>query len=230
VPPIPSAPRASDALAPPPWGRVLLTALLVTAASHLLDPVAWELLRDPRVNEREWGRLLRSAGYVPTWLLGALAVWLAGRSRLRAVAPAAVAPAALAPDAAAVSRLGREAWMLALVPALAGGLAEVVKLAVRRLRPAIDTPAYAFRGFDVELWSTRGLGFASSHTAVAVGAAAVLARLFPGSAPVWYALAAGCALTRVMAGAHYVSDTVGAAVIGWLVAEAAWRWHRAREG
>lgn len=179
---------------------------LALVLAHLADEAAWAMLRDPRVNEREWGRLLRSAGYVPTWILGAAALWLAS-------------------DRAGHGRPGRwRAGVLLLAPALAGGLAEVMKLVVRRQRPGAESAEYLFRPYDVDLWSTRGLGMASSHTAVAFGAAAVLARCFPGAAPVWYLLAVGCAATRVLAGAHYLSDTVAAAALGWLVAEGCWRW------
>jgi len=59
---------------------------------------------------------------------------------------------------------------------------------------------------------------ASSHTAVAFGAAAMLARLFPGARIVWYGVAAGCALTRVASGAHFMSDVVVGALLGWLAA------------
>jgi len=200
--------RPADLLpiTPVAWGRALLAIGLSLLLAHLADATAWEHLRDPRVNEREWGRLLRSAGYVPTWLLGAAAVWLAARRAGHGVA-------------------GRwRAGVLLLAPALAGGLAELLKIVVRRQRPGADSPAYLFRPYDVDLWSTKGLGLASSHTAVAFAAAAVLARCFPGSAPVWYLLAVGCAATRVLAGAHYVSDTVAAAALGWLVAEGCWRW------
>jgi membrane-associated phospholipid phosphatase len=193
-------------ITPVRWTRVLLAMALAIAVAHLGDTVAWEHLRDPRVNERDWGRLLRSVGYVPTWLFGAAALWLAS-----AQAGAGVA--------------GRwRAGVLLLAPAIAGGLAELVKIAVRRQRPGADSAAYVFRSVDVDFWSTRGLGMASSHTAVAFGAAAVLARCFPGTAPVWYLLAVGCAATRVLAGAHYLSDTVVAAALGWLVAEGCWRW------
>jgi membrane-associated phospholipid phosphatase len=193
-------------VAPVSWPRVLLAMTLALALAHLGDAAAWEYLRDPRVNDREWGRLLRSAGYVPTWMLGAVALLLASAR-------------------AGHGRAGRwRAGVLLVAPALAGGVAELLKLAVRRQRPGADSPAYLFRPYDVELWSTKGLGLASSHTAVAFGAAAVLARCFPGTAPVWYLLAVGCAATRVLAGAHYLSDTVAAAALGWLVAEGGWRW------
>lgn len=191
-----------------------MTAALVLA--HFADRLTWELLRDPRVNERDWGRLLRSVGYVPTWIFGALALWLAARPA-RGVAP---------------TGHGWRALALLLAPALAGGVAEVVKLLVRRLRPTAESAAYVFRPFDVDLWSTRGLGMASSHTAVAFGAAVTLARCFPATRWVWYVLAGGCALTRILAGAHYLSDTVAGAAIGWLTAELFWRWAagRARRG
>jgi membrane-associated phospholipid phosphatase len=201
-----STPTEPTAVPPLRWGAVLLVIALALTAAHLADAAAWQHLRDPRVNDREWGRLLRSVGYVPTWIFGSAALWLATRR---------------GPSAEGA---GRRALALLLAPAVAGGLAELVKIAVRRQRPGAESAEYLFRPYDVDFWSTRGLGLASSHTAVAFGAAAVLARLLPGSAPVWYLLAGGCALTRVLAGAHYLSDTVAAAALGWLVAEGMWRW------
>jgi membrane-associated phospholipid phosphatase len=180
----------------PHWARALVVIVVAIVLAHALDGAAWAYMRDPKVNDREWGRLLRSAGYVPTWLFGAAALALASRVRW------------------AVS--------LAVAPALAGGIAELIKLVVRRMRPAVESAAYRFRPFDVDPWSTKGLGLASSHTAVAFGAAAVLSRCFPRTWPVWYLLASGCAATRVMAGAHYLSDTVVAAVIGWGVGVVVW--------
>ena len=66
-----------------------------------------------------------------------------------------------------------------LGPALAGGVAELIKLAVRRERPGFADGEYVFRGFAERTWSTSGLGFPTSHGMVALGGAAVLARLFP---------------------------------------------------
>jgi len=190
------------------WRRVLAVIAGALLLAHAVDAFAWEQLRDPRVNEREWGRLFRSVGYVPTWIFGSAALWLSSR------AAAGEAP----------SGRGWRAVVLLLAPALAGGLAELMKILVRRQRPGAESAEYLFRPYDVDFLSTRGLGLASSHTAVAFGAAAVLSRCFPATRPVWYLLATGCALTRVMAGAHYVSDTVAAAAIGWLTAEGMWRW------
>lgn len=180
----------------------------VVLLSHLADTLVWESVRDPRVNDRDWGRFLRSVGYVPTWLFGAAALALASR----------------APAGTASTGLGWRATALVFGPALGGGVAELVKLVVRRQRPGADSAAYLFRPFDVDLWSTRGLGFVSSHTAVAFGAAAILTRCFPATRVVWLLLASGCAATRLLAGAHYLSDVVGGAVVGWLVADGVWRW------
>ena len=47
--------------------------------------------------------------------------------------------------------------------------------------------------------------------------AALLARFYPRAAWVAYALAFGCAATRVLAQAHFVSDAVAGAIAGWAV-------------
>ena len=57
---------------------------------------------------------------------------------------------------------------------------------------------------------------------VAFGGAVILGRLFPRTAPVAYALAAGCALTRVLARAHFASDVVVGALAGWAVGALLW--------
>ena len=46
----------------------------------------------------------------------------------------------------------------------------------------------------------------------------MLARLYPRARWVGYTLAVGCAVTRVLAHAHFLSDTVMAAGMGWIVA------------
>lgn len=195
-----------------PWGRVLVVMVVALVLSHLADGLAWEHVRYPRVNDRDWGRWLRTVGYLPAWIFTALGMWLTSR-------PGPGEPA---------NGLGWRAGALVLSAALGGGLAELIKLIVRRQRPGAESAEYLFRPYDVDLWSTGGLGLVSSHAGVAFGAAALLARAFPGGRVVWYTLAAGCAMTRVMAGAHYLSDVVAAAVLGWLVAEFVWRWAAAR--
>ncbi|MEP6781613.1 MAG: phosphatase PAP2 family protein, partial [Gemmatimonadaceae bacterium] len=164
----------------------------------------WLHVRDPKVYERDWGRMLRSAGYLPTWLIVAIALW--GQDRHR-------------------TGWGWRGGLMILTPTASGALAELSKLVVRRLRPPDITAqfTYAFRPFAERPWSTGGLGMPSSHMLVAMGAATVLARLFPRVWWLWYLIAAGCGYTRLLANAHYLSDVVAAAFIGWVVGDLAVR-------
>jgi membrane-associated phospholipid phosphatase len=45
----------------------------------------------------------------------------------------------------------------------------------------------------------------------------VLSRIFPRAWWLWYLLAVGCALTRLLALGHFFSDTVVAALLGYAV-------------
>lgn len=178
------------------WVRFLLVAVGLVVVAHLLDRPVWEHVRDLRVNDKDWGRLLRSMGYLPTWLLIAGGLWLHDRGK---------------------AGWGWRGGLVLLAPVLGGGVAELLKLLVRRLRPSPDVFAYTFRPFSEDLLSTRNLGMSSSHTGVAFAGAAVLAALFPRTWWLWYVLAAGCAATRVLAVGHFLSDTVVAALMGYVI-------------
>jgi membrane-associated phospholipid phosphatase len=180
-----------------PW-RALACCALAIAVAHLGDEIVWRALRDPRVNERDWGRFLRSMGYLPLWIALAAALWLHDRPG---------------------RGWGWRGGLLLAAPAAGGIAAELLKLLVRRLRPDEATFGYAFRAFTDAPLSTRGLGMPSSHVMVAFGGAAALARLFPETRPVGYILAAGCALTRVLTTQHYLSDVVAAAALGWIIGD-----------
>ena len=165
-----------------------------------LDGWAYAHVTDARVYDRDWGRLLRILGFWPTWIVAAGALWLQERG---------------------IAGLAKQrALLLVGAPALAGIAAEVLKLVFRRLRPLASDGEYAFRSFTEGPLSTRGLAFPSSHTMVAFGAAAILTYLFPRAKWVWFSLAAGCALTRVLARAHYLSDVVAGAIAA--IATTAW--------
>ena len=181
----------------------LVAALLAVALAFWLDPWAWKHAGVPGIYERDWGRLLRVTGSLVFWAPLAVAVWLEDRGRQ--------------------PRGAGRAWLLLFGPALAGGVAELLKVVLRRERPGLHDGAYFFRPFVERLFDTRDLGLPSSHTMVAFGGASVLARLFPRAAPVGYLLAAGCAASRVMAGAHFVSDVTVGALAGWLVGAVLWR-------
>ena len=65
--------------------------------------------------------------------------------------------------------------------------------------------------------------FPSAHTAAAFGFAVGLSRLYPAGQLVFYGLAIGCGLHRVLFGAHWFSDVVAGVFIGILLAQAGWR-------
>jgi membrane-associated phospholipid phosphatase len=179
---------------------VLVIAILSLVVAHLLDYTVFEYVRYPDVNSEDWGRLLRVMGFLPTWLIAA---------------------AALAMHDRAEPRRFRRANLLFFAAALSGLAGEVLKLLIRRLRPG-ETGEYVFRAFSERTFSSSGLGMPSSHAVVAFGAAAMLSRLFPRAWPVWWLLGAGCGLTRILHGRHFLSDVVLAAIAGWAVAALLW--------
>lgn len=184
----------------------LMAAVVMAAAltaAVLLDPWAWRHLQYAPVYERDWGRLLRVSGSLVLWLPLAVAIWLERR-------------------ASADPRPGR-AWLVLLGPAVAGGVAELLKIGLRRERPGLHDGAYVFRSFLDRPFETKDIGLPSSHVMVAFGGATIIARLFPGAAPVAYLLAAGCGVTRILAHAHFASDVMLGALAGWATAALLWR-------
>ena len=166
----------------------ILTALLLIA--HLLDSPALALRVDG-LREADWHRALRVAGFLPVWMAIGLAL---ARHHRR-------------------PQLGLGLFLSA---GLSGLVAELGKLLIRRARPSAST-SYTFLPLPDDL-STAGLGMPSSHAAVAFGGAFLLARLYPRTGPVVVLWAAGCGLTRLLDGAHFLSDVVAAAGLAWLIA------------
>jgi membrane-associated phospholipid phosphatase len=189
--------------------RIILAASVMTlAAAHLVDGWAAAHLVVPRLGNTDLGRLLRIQGFLPTWIIIALALVLTDWPR----------------------RAGEVSWpalrrgvLVVGSAAVSGAVAELLKILIRRERPGAEAGAYVFRAWSDRPLSTAGLGLPSSHVAVAVGALAMLVLLFPRARVVWYALAIGCAFSRVAAHAHFVSDVTGAALLGIAVAGALWR-------
>ena len=171
--------------------RLLFLVALIGLA-HLLDGPALAV-RTPGLTGADWHRTLRIAGFLPVWMAigGALAL----HQRRRDIGLSIV-----------------------LSAGLSGLLAEIGKLLIRRGRPQ-ELPGYIFHPFPEDL-STAGLGLPSSHTAVAFGGAFLLAKHYPRTAPVVLLWAGGCGLTRMLDGAHFLSDVVVAAGVAWLVARA----------
>lgn len=184
--------------------RFWVLAIVSIVLAHVLDPVAFRYLRVEDIYGDDFGRMLRVMGYVPLWLAAGAAVMLEERTPWR--------------------RMARSRGGLIIAGSIVGGIAaELAKLIVRRRRPG-ELGEYVFRPFTERTFSTGGLGMPSSHALVAFGAAAVLSRIYPRARIVWWGLAWGCGLSRVVDGAHFLSDVVAAAVIGWLVGALLWRW------
>ena len=160
------------------------------------------------IYDRGWARMLRTAGYLPVWGIVALGVLLHDWTpRLRRT----------------LRHAGRRSLLLFSSPALGGIVAEALKIVLRRERPGLTDGAHVFRPWSDQPWSTAQLGLPSSEAAVAFAAAAALARLFPEAWLLWYLVATGCALTRVASGAHFLSDVVLAALVGYVVVLGLWR-------
>lgn len=185
----------------------MLIAIAVVALSLVADGWVAAHVRYEHVYDTDWGRMLRTFGYLPLWLLAAIALALNDR---------------------ASREWWRRAALLAAAPTASGMIGELLKITVRRLRPPDDGSSYRFRAFSDHPFSSRGFGFPSSHAIVAFGAAAILAHLFPRARVVWYAAAVGCALSRLLAHAHYLSDVVAAACVGIGVAALLWNHERPR--
>jgi len=109
--------------------------------------------------------------------------------------------------------------------ALAGGLAELLKLVIGRERPVRDfiiqnDAHYVWRPLFQGFADGSNLGLPSSHVATAFGGATMLAILIHRKAPplVWiaFALAAACAVSRVFTGAHFATDVLAGAFVGYL--------------
>lgn len=176
----------------------ILLAGLATLAALWLDPIVYHHLPIVDLERRDWWRALRVMGTLYVWAPLALAFWLEARSRDPARA--------------------RSAWLLAISPAAAGLLAELLKLMIRRERPSLHDGEYAYRSFMERPFDSHDLGFPSSHAAVAFGGATIVARQYPRAAWVAYLLASGSAITRVVAQAHFLSDVIGGVLVGWAVA------------
>lgn len=191
-----------------PWVAGLLVALCWDRAVYLHVRVA-----DPNkaaaMKEAGWYQALRTLGTLYPWLaVGVLLVII---------------------DASA--RKGRDMLrrgvFLFLCPLLAGGVAEVLKPLVGRYKPDVTNGWYGFAALR-ERVAWNDLGMASSHTSVAFAGAFALSYLVPRGAPFFVAGAVGCALTRLLAGAHYFSDVYVGVVIAYAAVRAVYVLDRGR--
>ncbi|MEN0019649.1 MAG: phosphatase PAP2 family protein [Planctomycetota bacterium] len=182
-------------------------------------------------------RYFRVIGWWPTWLIVGLALVLTD------LADRPKRPTGLTGPPDAYFR----GVLVAGSAALAGISADLLKLFSGRVRPAsrqdgqwvvldggasgIGVPeaggwwtGWLERGFLRGFADGSNLAFPSSHAATAFGGAIALAFLMPRLTPLLLPLAAGCALTRLLAGAHWLSDVVAGAMLGYAAALLIRRW------
>lgn len=202
---------------------VVLVGLLL---AHLVDGPAYRWLTTDdlaKLEEKGWYQILRQWGYVPTWVLIAVVVGLIDRDRYRRGQwpPASIRRTGVSPGPP-------RAIAIIAGAVLAGLLAEVLKLLIGRERPGPHEGLYYFKPFLHAFADSRNLGMPSSHAAVAFGGGVALARLFPPAAWVLIGLAVGCAYSRVLSGAHFVSDVYVGAILGWLAGAWAAAWVKNR--
>jgi undecaprenyl-diphosphatase len=115
---------------------------------------------------------------------------------------------------------GRKA-LLQIVPPLWFATMTVeypIKYYFRRQRPFADIVQAIAVGRKPGTYS-----FPSGHSAAAFAGAWLLRRHYPEYAPLWYAIAALVAFSRIYLGAHYPGDVLSGAVTGTALAEAI-RW------
>ncbi len=105
----------------------------------------------------------------------------------------------------------------------AGLTADMVKLSIRRLRPReFDYSGGVFDTFG-PLWNVgRGHGeqsFPSAHAASAVGLAVALSWLYPRGRILFAGLAILACMQRIATSAHFPSDVLAGAAVGYLFAQ-----------
>ncbi len=92
-----------------------------------------------------------------------------------------------------------------LADAAAWGLADALKAVVGEHRP---------HGYDPLMPMPRSSSFPSAHAAISFACATVLSTLVPRAAPLFVALAAAIAYSRLYVGVHWPLDVLAGAVLG----------------
>jgi membrane-associated phospholipid phosphatase len=201
------------------WIVAIGASLACVALASLADGWTYHHVAMPRVYESDWGRTLRTFGYWPTWVIVAVAMWRHAGHR----------PADGTETRARSLGRADAAWLFGATT-IAGIAAELVKLVIRRERPGLHAGVYGFRPWAERPFSSSGFGMPSSHAVEAFAAATVLAYCIPEVGALWYLLAIGCAVTRLLSGAHFLSDVVAGALMGMLMARALRRVTRRVDG
>lgn len=182
------------------WDRAAFLHLSLT-----FDPAALRA-----IESRDWYKGLRILGSLQTWTVVALLLFLIDVRSAPADGPLARDPL-------------RRGAVLLLCTFLAGIVAELLKGLIGRMRPEDTEGWFRFWGVSERLSEWSDCGLPSSHAAVAFAAAFALGWMHRLTLPVLVALAIGCAYTRVLSGAHFFSDVLAGAGVGYACASLIWR-------
>ncbi len=181
--------------------RILFTGTLALGLAHLFD---FQIENIPKLENNKKSDLIqmfRGWGFLGTWVLIAITARLLAKPHRQGTMTGWR------------HHLYRKEWLLFASPLISGGAAEIGKIIIRRMRPHGEF-FYTYRSWLTDPLSSSGLGLPSSHTAVAFGGSTILFMLFPKLRYPAIIMAAGCMLTRVLSGAHYLSDGVAGAILG----------------
>lgn len=217
----------------------VMVALAATALASFADQWCFDRVHMVGVYDHAWGVSLRTMGVIWPWLGLALlaALWemrpQMGRERV------------------SWKQAAGRGLVVAAAPFIAGAITWVLKHVAHRHRPPATEPAAVTHLFDALFGAARHAAgtpgvdpdvwysFPSGHATLAFAGAFAMARLYPRTQVAWFALAVGCAFTRLLAHAHHLSDVVFGAGVGfvgaWCAVSAAqlagvWRENRMKPG
>jgi membrane-associated phospholipid phosphatase len=197
----------------------VLACLLVLAAALPLDPVlhdlAFRYLVSHEVRLVSNGVTQLGTAWAASGLLGTVAVmaWRtadAGLLRASVGGLAGVAIASLATHT--VKQVACRAR-----PKLVDGWGVDVAGAAGAVPP--DPATVGFFHWPC-IRDSRYHSFPSGHAATAFAVAAALSLAVPGRRRVWLAVAGGVGLSRILLNAHFLSDVLGGALLGWWAGQA----------
>jgi len=183
------------------WLALGIAALWLVLTLWLDKPI-FHWLKDRPYHESDFLRLLRVMGVLPTWILVGLALLLVDRVRRQSDG---------------LRGIFFRASFLVSCTIVSGIVGEVGKLLIRRERPGLHDAESVFRPYSENFISSSNLATPSTHAIVAFAAAWALYRLHPQGWPVYFFLATGCAATRLMEHAHFLSDVYLACAISYFV-------------
>ncbi|MBK8976241.1 MAG: phosphatase PAP2 family protein [Planctomycetes bacterium] len=184
-----------------PW--MWIAAAAATLVAFAFEPEIIAQLPRPKGRLGDLHMMLRSLGYLPTWIAaGAAMVAWTWRS-----------PTARSTRAAAAVILGSAT--------LSGLLAAILKIVIRRPDIPDDLPyvGWQWMGFGTHPFDGTSFCCPSEHAAVSWGAAVAIARLRPTTLPVVLPLALGTSICRVKDRGHYPADVMVSLLVALAAAQ-----------